>query len=77
VHAARLVFPDVSHRPGAPGSDSGIYYNKDLFRYGRLGSWGEFEHDAPPTVDFLGNGADARSPEVYFDLIQVRAGRRA
>ena len=77
VHAARLVFPDVSHRPGSPGTSNGTYYNKDLFRYGRLGSWGEFEHDAPPSVDFLANTAGARSPEVYFDLIQVRAGRRA
>ena len=75
VHAARLVFPDVSQRPGSLGTTDGTYYNKDLFRYGRLGSWGEFEHDAVPTVDFLGNTAGARSPEVYFDLIQVRAGR--
>ena len=76
LHAARLVFPDVSHRPGALATTDGTYYNKDLFRYGRLGSWGEFEHDAAPSVDFLGNTAGARSPEVYFDLIQVRAGRR-
>lgn len=74
--AARLVYPDIGARPGCYASyDTGID-NINLFRYGKLGSWGEFEHDAPPTVDFLAQTAGAITPEVIFDLVQVRVGRR-
>lgn len=74
--AARLVFPDTSPRPGCMGSQH--YYELDIpeTRYGNLGSWGEFEHDAPPTCDVAGKGAGALVHYVYLDLVQVRAGRR-
>ncbi|MBA7617771.1 hypothetical protein ES703_25089 [subsurface metagenome] len=73
--AARLVFPDFSPRPGVIGSQA--YYTPSIpdFRYGGLGSWGEFEHDAPPTVDTIANVSASVPHIVQLDLIQVRAGR--
>jgi len=74
--AARCVFPDISPRPGVLGNEH--YYTPSVpeFREGRLGSWGEFEHDAPPTIDVLSDSTAAITPDIQFDLIQVRAGRR-
>jgi len=72
----RLVFPGAqSWRPGGIGVDAAGDQDIPRFRYGRGGSWGEFEHDLPPTVDFWSVSADS-SQVVLLDLIQVRAGRR-
>lgn len=72
---ARLVFTGGDWRPGCVGIDD--VGDQDLlrFRYGASGSWGEFEHDLPPTVDFWSVSADT-AQTVHLDLIQVRAGRR-
>ena len=75
--AARLVFPDVSQRPGCVSSFDAFREDHPFFRQGYLGSWGEFEHDAPPSVDFIQNAVGLTYPVVIFDLIQTRAGRRA
>lgn len=74
--AARLVFPDTSPRPGCIGVPK--FYTPTIpeFRYGGLGSWGEFEHDAPPTIDTLGAAAAEHTHFIQLDLIQIRAGRR-
>ena len=74
--AARCVFPDISPRPGVIGTPH--YYEPGIaaFRYGVLGNWGEFEHDAPPSIDILGSLAGEYTHDIVMDLIQVRAGRR-
>ena len=76
VVAYRCVFPDISVRPGIIGASSIATPDLPLFRNGRLGSWGEFEHDSPPSLDILCNADGSVTPEIYMDLIQVRAGRR-
>ena len=76
VVAARLVFVGHPWRPGVIGSSGTDIGDILAFRFGGMGSWGEFEHDAPPTVDTLANANGAVTPEVILDLIQVRAGRR-
>jgi hypothetical protein len=68
--AARLVFVGFSWRPGCVGHDAVSDIDNDVFRQGRLGVWGEFEHDTPPTVDFLSVSADS-NPTVWLDLIKV------
>jgi len=73
--AARFVFVGLPHRPGVLGVAGPGYPEIPLFRFGHLGNWGEFEHDSPPTVDFLGSTAGSVTLDVYLDLIQVRAGR--
>ena len=76
LQAARLVFPGGGPRPGCIGADAVSDHFLSVFRVGAFGVWGEFEHDQPPTVDFLSNSADT-SQVVDLDLIQVRPGRRA
>jgi len=68
--AARLVFTAYSWRPGCVGHDAVSDLDNDVFRGGRLGVWGEFDHDTPPTVDFLSVSADT-SQVVYLDLIKI------
>lgn len=74
--AARLVFPDISPRPGCISTFDNSRADHPFFRNGYLGSWGEFEHDAPPSVDFCQNAVGLTYPVVIFDLVQIRAGRR-
>lgn len=71
----RFVFPGGTWRPGAIGGDSKDDPAPTRFRYGNAGSWGEFEHDLPPTVDFWSVAADT-AQVIHLDLIQIRAGRR-
>jgi hypothetical protein len=72
--AARLVFRDRWNRPGVLGTDAIGDKEWPAFRHGGLGSWGEFESVAPPTVDYLAGVADT-AETVLLDLVQVRAGR--
>jgi hypothetical protein len=68
--AARLVFVGGVWRPGCIGSDAISDLSPELFRGGRLGVWGEFEHTQPPTVDFLSVSADT-SEIVYLDIVKL------
>jgi len=68
--AARLVFPGLSQRPGCIGFDADGDLEPQRFRKGNAGVWGEFVHDAPPTVDFLSVSADS-SQVVHLDLIKI------
>jgi hypothetical protein len=68
--AARLVFPGYAWRPGCLGCDAYNDVERPEFRHGRMGVWGEFDHDVPPTVDFLSISADS-NPEVWLDLIKI------
>ncbi len=77
VVAVRCVFPDISVRPGCVSSYNHGQPSNPIFRQGALGNWGEFEHDAPPSMDVLGSSAGEKTPEITMDLIQTRAGRRA
>jgi hypothetical protein len=67
--AARLVFPGYSWRPGAIAQDAVGDLAHESFRHGRLGVWGSFEHDVPPTADFLSISADT-AETVFLDLIK-------
>ena len=68
--AARLVFSGGAWRPGCVGCDAYSDVPNDVFRAGNLGVWGEFNHDLPPTVDFLSVSADT-SEEIWLDLIKI------
>lgn len=72
--AARLVFPEGGPRPGCVGQVDAQSPGLSRFRNGKAGLWGEFEHDALPTIDTLSE-AIAAVGNVTLDLIQVRAGR--
>lgn len=71
---ARLVYPGVSQfRPGVVVQDAyGDYPWTPEFRFGRFGSFGRFVHNAPPSIEFLGDTAGAESAVVYLDVIKVQ-----
>lgn len=66
--AARFVLVGASHRPGGIGYDAAGDVEHMGQRHGMWGIWGNFAHDAPPTVDFLSVSADT-SETVYLDLV--------
>lgn len=74
--AARLIFPGTGAagwRPGALGTNTDRQLEDDMFRYGGLGVWGQFEDTAPPVAECLAAAADA-TQVFYLDLIQTRQG---
>lgn len=66
--AFRFVFSQYAWRPGAIGMDTVGEVGAPIFRFGKLGEWGQFSHNTPPTVDFLSLSADT-SQTVDLDLI--------
>jgi len=66
--AFRFVFSQYAWRPGAIGMDTTGEVGAPIFRFGKLGEWGQFSHNTPPTVDFLSLSADT-SQTVDLDLI--------
>jgi hypothetical protein len=70
--AARLNFRTAGqvYRPGCLGCDSAQDNDFPLFRYGRLGVWGEFPSTNLPRVDFLSISPDT-DQEIFLDLIKV------
>ena len=66
--AARMVFIGGKWRPGCIASVGPSVPDNPAFRHGRMGIWGTFHTNTPPTVDFIG-AAGAQTPEVFLDLI--------
>ncbi len=69
--AARLVFTGYSWRPGVIGCATDAIDLPAMFRMGGLGVFGEFEHNTPPSVDFLASAGDT-SQVVHLDIIKIR-----
>jgi len=70
LQAFRMLFVGYTWRPGAIGFDTAADVDPFEFRCGRFGVWGEFNHNTPPTVDFLSNSADTSQIGV-LDLIKL------
>lgn len=70
LRAARLVIPGYPWRPGCLGGDLCSDRDEPIFRHGKLGTWGRFKHNTPPTVDFFSASADT-SQVVFLDLIKI------
>lgn len=66
----RLVFPGYAWRPGGLGFASATLVEPPEQRFGNMGVWGEFAHNAPPTLDVFCTAADAAQTGV-LDLIKV------
>lgn len=67
----RLVFPGYAWRPGGLGFANATLVEPPEQRFGNFGAWGEFEHNAPPTLDAFCTAADAAQTGV-LDLLKVR-----
>lgn len=68
--AWRAVFVGGIWRPGAPGFATDALVDPEMFRMGRMGVWGEFDHNLPPTIDFFSTSADTSEVGV-LDLIKI------
>lgn len=68
--AGRIVFPDRQNRPGFLAQQAAGEYGWDWFRYGNLGSWGEFSSTALPTVEVLAYGANT-SQTWHIDITKI------
>jgi hypothetical protein len=68
--AARLVFVGGSFRPGVLGDPALDQNFNPIFRYGRLGVFGQFDSNQPPTLDALGETDTAQI--LFLDLIKVK-----
>ena len=68
--AFRFLFQGSTPRPGGFGCDASADLDIDGQRYGGWGVWGEFDHNIPPTVDFLSVSADT-SQVGALDLIKI------
>lgn len=70
LQAWRCVGVGYTWRPGALGWDTNSDVAPERFRYGHMGTWLEFNHNTPPTIDFLSNSADTAETGV-LDLIKI------
>ncbi len=68
--AWRCVIPGYQWRPGGMGVSTDSGAEQVLFRLGNFGIWGEFNHNTPPTIDFLSTTADT-SETGELDLVKV------
>jgi hypothetical protein len=71
LQAFRFPFKGGMYYPGAIGTQVNSDIEDPIFRRGRLGMWGEFAHNTPPSIDVLCNGADSAFAGV-LDLVYLR-----
>jgi hypothetical protein len=75
IIACRLVVPSQAYRPGVMGTILPSDLGHDMFRFGNLGTMGEFEDVDNLQIQTLSSAADAAAVQSYFvDLIQLRLG---
>lgn len=71
--AARLFLPSQPNRPGVLGTGAQVNLDHPMFRYGGMGSLGEWEDTDSFNVEFLAGVADT-NPVVHVDFVPVRVG---
>jgi len=67
--ASRLVFVGGIHRPGVPAVNAISDRDDQRFRHGKMGLFGEFHTNTPPTVDCL--GVTDSTQDFIFDIIRL------
>jgi hypothetical protein len=72
-YLARLIFPGLTAwRPGCPVvATYGQFDQRELFRAGNQGQFGQFISTQPPQVDVIGNAAGAQTATLFLDLVAV------
>ena len=68
--AARFVIPGSEYRPGVIACGSSVSKDNGIFREGRFGMFGEFEHTFIPQVEILSDTADT-AEVVYLDIVKI------
>ena len=67
--ACRFIFTKDDSRPGVIAHDAITDIDEPMFRHGRLGEFGRFEHDTPPRFEIYCAAADTAQT---FDLDIMR-----
>lgn len=67
---ARFIFTADETRPGCIAHDTNEDIGDPIFRQGRLGEWGRFQHDTPPRFEIFCVSADTAQTFV-LDLMKV------
>ena len=73
IQACRFLFVGQGSRPGCIPKLLSDDPRPDIFRFGGLGVWGEFEFEQIPQIEVLVTGASGVM-EVFLDLMQIREG---
>lgn len=70
---ARLVFPgNTGMRPGVVVNQvNNRVVLRDPFRFGRIGSMGSYQFNAPPQLEAFGNAAGSTTFRVLLDVIKM------
>lgn len=67
--AARIFFVGYPWRPGVPMLNAEDNNEWGDFRFGNIGTWGQFVNTVPPTIDVMGITDTAQT--FFLDLIKV------
>lgn len=68
--AARFVFSESQLRPGVLCQGAVGEWNRNTFRAGNFGKFGEFWNTSPPSIDIFGVGATT-TQTVFLDLQKI------
>lgn len=68
----RLRFQEYTMMPGVPVRNTAIGTFRDDWRYGKYGSFGEFEQTAQPSLEIFSELAGAISGSGAMDLVKIR-----
>lgn len=68
---ARLVFPDGGMKPGCLARQTMAINPLPQFRFGKMGSWGQFDTWALPGIELFGSAAPT-TQTIFMDVIKIR-----
>jgi len=66
----RFIFTKDESRPGMICHDAITDVDNDIFHDGRLGEWGQFQHDTPPKIEIYCAAADT-AQTLVLDLVRI------
>ena len=67
---ARLIFTGQPYRPMVIGYDDEADIEDSMFRDGRLGILGTFQHDTPPRLEIMCEAADT-TQQLILDIVKI------
>lgn len=68
---ARLVFPNGGVKPGCLARQAMNITPQDVFRFGHMGEWGQFDSTAMPGIELFGSAAPT-TQTIFLDIVKVR-----
>jgi hypothetical protein len=66
----RFIFTKDEARPGMICHDAVTDIDDEIFHDGRLGEWGQFQHDTPPKIEIYCAAADS-AQTLVLDLVRI------